>query len=150
MTQAPPRAEKPGGEQEPKPARKISGARKLAEWVSLGLSVLLILSLAGFLTTRGLRSEPPFIAAEIRPRVEQARRLGERFVLPVELSNPSPRTLRNLRAEVEFTPEGGEPEKREIEIDYLGQGATQTVYLYLDEDPAGLRIEATPLSYRLD
>ena len=42
------------------------------------------------------------------------------------------------------------PEEQEFEIDYLGERATQKVYLYFDKHPRDLRVEAHPKSYRLE
>ncbi|HTE20375.1 MAG TPA: hypothetical protein VK689_18580, partial [Armatimonadota bacterium] len=64
-----------------------SPARTLAEWVSLGISILLIVALAGYLLRAAARGDDPYVPTEVRPLLDQARQVGGAFILPVEIAN---------------------------------------------------------------
>lgn len=120
-----------------------------AEWITLTVSAALIALLAGFLAFNASRAESDYV--ETRVEVGQAaKRMGDAFVLPVEVRNLGNRTLRSLTIEVTLGPAGPKQEKREIELDYLGEGETEKLFLYLDRDPAGSKVEGRPLHYLLD
>ena len=133
----------------PRPGR-ASGGRKLAEWVTLAASGLLVLAVAGFLAYQALREDGPYIVAELRPLPERVEHRDGQFILPVEVRNGGDRTLRDFRGEVVLRAPDGSADRHEFRIDYLGERATATVYVYSREDPAPLHIDARPLDYRLE
>jgi len=126
------------------------GPRKLAEWVSLGISVALIFGLAGYLLMEALKPHPAYVPVKVQPLLKQVREEENRFILPVEVTNQGRRTLRDLTIEIEFRPDGGKPESREVTIDYLGERSKQEIYVYFDRHPRALQVQARPLTYRLD
>jgi uncharacterized protein (TIGR02588 family) len=139
----------------PKPAASPRSPRarhrRLAEWVSLGVSVLLIAALAGYLIFEGFRSRSPFVPVEVRIELDQAQRSAGRFILPVTVRNLGNHTLRDVRVVIEHG-SPADPEKRgqDFDIDYLGERSEQRLFLYLDEDPKSLSIGARAAQYRLD
>ena len=144
------RSEKADAEQNEGESESRPTARTLAEWVSLGVSALLIISMVGFLIYEGVRGQPPFVPTQVRPLAHEARRLGERYILPIEVRNLGDRTLRELEIEATYrTPEGKE-ETQEFTVAYLGEGSSTRLYLYLDRDPSGEKIEARAVHYLSD
>jgi uncharacterized protein (TIGR02588 family) len=99
---------------------KGRSARKLAEWVSLGISAVLILGLAGFLLVEAFRANEPFVPVEVQAKADETRQLNGRFILPVQITNHGEQTLRDLKIELSFTSPDGEPDKTDLLIDYLG------------------------------
>lgn len=101
-----------------------SPPRKFAEWVSLSISVLLILGLTGYLINEALQSNDNLVLVTVRVLTAQSGRAGEQYVLPVEVTNRGSHTLRDLQVEVtahaKDSSASEEPQKREITIDYLG------------------------------
>jgi uncharacterized protein (TIGR02588 family) len=136
---------KPGGQ-----GRRAGASRRFAEWISLGISAVLLLSLAGYLILQALAPDSPYLLAEARPLTEEVQQKGDRFILPIEISNRGRRTLRELKVEVGVTEPGGRSETRELQIDYLGEQSAQTVFLYFEQDPRALQIEARPVHYLID
>lgn len=124
--------------------------RKLAEWVSLTASALLILGVAAVLVYKALEPNEPIVELTATVQMDQMRAIGERFVLPVKVSNGGQRTVHELTVEVSYQPKDAEPAKAEVTIDYLGESSDEVIYFYFDEDPKGLQVEARPASYRLD
>jgi uncharacterized protein (TIGR02588 family) len=127
------------------------GQRKLAEWVSLGISGALIVALAAFLVYEIVKGDSKFNLARTVPQMDAVQQVSGTFILPVEVENPGERTLRDLSVELTYTPPGAqEPQKAEAKIDYLGEGARQRVYFYLDHDPRQVPVQVRPVHYQLD
>jgi uncharacterized protein (TIGR02588 family) len=122
----------------------------VAEWISLGVSALLLLGLAGYLLFQASQPRAPYITVEARPMLSDVRQEAGRYILPVAITNQGRRTLRELQVEVSYQSAGGRRETREVQIDYLGQQSRQEVYLYFDRDPRELQVQCAPLYYRLD
>lgn len=128
-----------------------SVSRTLAEWVSLGVSCLLIVGLAGFLVYEIVKGNDPYNLAKTSARTDEARQVEAVFILPVEVENTGRRTLRDLDVELTYAPPGKQqPEQATKTIDYLGEGSTQTLYFYLDHDPRQMAVHVRPLHYRVD
>lgn len=131
--------------------RERPGHRKLAEWVSLGVSAALIASLAAFLVYETAKGNGEYNVAQTVPQMDAVQQVGAVFILPVEVKNSGERTLRDLDVELTYTPSGErEPQSAVATIDYLGQRARQKIYFYLDHDPRQMQVQVRPLHYRLD
>jgi uncharacterized protein (TIGR02588 family) len=121
----------------------------MAEWLSFGVSLALILSVVGYLVARMLEPSAPVIDARVTPLFDEAKRQGSRFVLPVEVENRSPRSVRDLQISIRYELDG-RPQSMQLVLDYVGQTSLHVVYAYFREDPRGLAIQAEPLSYSVD
>ena len=133
------------------PTPKRRARRRVAEWVSLGVSVILIAAIAAYLVYHGLRPRSPFVPVEVRVEPDRSERRAERYIVPVTVKNLGDHTLRDLRITVEHQPRGGgESQSQDFDIDYICERAEQRIFVYLDEDPKTLTIEARAAQYRLD
>jgi uncharacterized protein (TIGR02588 family) len=130
--------------------KRASMRRKTAEWITTAGSVLVVVAVAAFLLYEIVGPDSPYVPVSIRPRLDQVERRDERWLLPVEVENRGRRTLQGFKAEVTYEAPAGDRGRREIEIDFLGEGSVQRHYVSLDRDPRQLRIEARPLSYHVD
>ena len=129
--------------------RRVFGPRRMAEWLSFGLSLALILVLVAHLVVRWLDPSTRVIEASVTPLIDQVARQGSRFVLPVEVQNHGARAVRDLQIRIRYELDGRE-ESMELLFDYVGQTSLQVVYAYFRQDPRGLSIRAEPISYRVD
>jgi uncharacterized protein (TIGR02588 family) len=127
-----------------------SAGRKIAEWVSLSISGLIILVLSGYLLFEAFQGNDPVITVDAEARLSEVAEAGKRFILPVRISNRSKQTLLDLKVELRYEPPGSSPETTDLLIDYLGEQSQQTVYFYFDQHPSGLKVEARAASYRLE
>jgi uncharacterized protein (TIGR02588 family) len=128
-----------------------STGRTVAEWVSLGLSALLILGLAGFLLFEATRPSSPHVFPVIQPLPDNSRSDGSLHTLPVEVRNTGSKTLRDLRLVLSYKGAGGNTEESDLEIGYLGESSSTTVYFYLGEDPRGVKdLKVRPEHYRVE
>ncbi|MDQ3623420.1 MAG: hypothetical protein M3463_13170 [Verrucomicrobiota bacterium] len=145
---APPAKEKRGDEKRRGGGRSVK--RKLAEWVSLGISAFIVLSLAGYLVYEAAQPNDPRVPIEVHPLLEEAREESGRHILPVRISNRGQRTVRDLKIELVTRQGEEEPLTLDITIDYLGERSEHTVYFYLDAAPRSLELETRPASYALE
>jgi uncharacterized protein (TIGR02588 family) len=133
-----------------KKRRAGDGGRQVAEWVTLVVSLLLILGLAGYLVYRTTLPVDPYATIAARPIHSELRREGEHFILPVEVANRGRRPVREVQIEVRLRPPGGTAETREWTVDYLDGRSRQRTYLYLTWRPGPEDVAAAPILYRLE
>lgn len=124
--------------------------RRLAEWVTFGISLALVLGLAAYLGWSMRQPVSDVVVARVIPLFDEVSERDGRFVLPIEVDNPGARTVRDLQVRVEYRGQGGQRESMQILIDYIGQTSEQVVYAYFHEDPRTLAVRAEPISYRVD
>lgn len=131
---------------------KRSTGRKFAEWVTLGLSVLLVLAIAGYLVYSGSREQSPHVPVEVRVLAGEVQEASGRYVVPIEVRNLGRRTLKDLKVQVTFAAPAGESNQpdEEVTLDYLAAGAAQKIYLYVHRHPKDMTVVAEPSSYRLE
>lgn len=130
--------------------RATRGPRRLAEWITFGLSLMLVLALAAHLAWRLREPVTELVDARITPRLDRVAQQEGRFVLPLDIVNPGGRTIRDLQVRVEYRGASGEPRSMDLLVDYLGQSSEQVVYTYFRDDPRTLSVRAEAMSYRVD
>ena len=133
-------------DREPQPSR---GPRRLAEWLSFGISLALVLALVGHLLWRLREPVDDAVPTQVSLQLDRVSEQQGRFVLPIEVKNLGARTVRELQLRVEFE-EGGQRRNLDVLIDYVGQSAAQLVFIYFSQDPRGLSVRAEPVSYLVD
>lgn len=125
--------------------------RKLAEWLTLGLSIVLVLGVATFLLYSALQDHPPFVPLEVRVRTDAARETDDgQFVVPVEVRNLGRRSLKSITIHFTHASADGSTESGDFLIDHLGEGATHEAYLLLDQPPSVAKPEAEASDYQLE
>jgi len=139
---------------EPKPLsdqeHPSRGPRRLAEWLTFGVSAALVLVLGGYLTWRMREPIDDVAFVEVVLRRAEVRQHGGSFALPIELRNPSRRAMRDVLIRVRRPGPADTRESVDVLVDYLGQRSSQTIYVYSSADPRGGAIDAEAISYRVD
>jgi uncharacterized protein (TIGR02588 family) len=130
-------------------APRSAGPRRIAEWVSFGISLALVIAVVAHLVVRSLEPSPEAIQTQVTPLLERVMRQDGRFVVPFEVRNRSSRAVRDLQIRIQYAVEG-RPESMDVVIDYLGQASVQIVYGYFRKDPRALSLTAESVSYRMD
>ncbi|EYF00426.1 hypothetical protein [Chondromyces apiculatus] len=139
------------GREEPSGGRTMRRpGRKLAEWVTMGVSTAIVLAVAGFLVVQLVRERPPHVPVEITPLLDQVSQVQGQYILPVKVKNQGRKTLQAFKAQVTYQLPEGKQGQREITIDFLGEQAEQEVYLYFDAPPRDLQVQVKPESYILE
>lgn len=133
------RAKKKGDERD---RQDEDAPRSAAEWVSLGVSLLLLAGLvAAIVGLWATSSEEP---ARFAIRAGRARQAGERYYLPVTLTNEGDETASQVTLEGEVTPpDGGEPETASTTFDFVPGRSTAEAELLFSSDPSGAEIRVT-------
>ena len=122
--------------------------RKLAEWVTLGVSSATILGLMTYLVLDLTEPDSPYVELVATPMHAEAQRVSERFVLPIDIANRGSRTVSHASFSVAVA--GSERGNETVEVEYLARESTQRVYKFVDRDPASAKVMVTPVYYRLD
>ena len=122
-------------------------ARARAEWTSLGISGAILLALIGTLTYLQLSGGDRPAVLEAQPRVAELRHEGERYYLPIAVSNRGGITAQDVRVEVSLGNEAGPAESVELLIDFLAGGATQQGVAIFRQDPRRSPLQASVVSY---
>ena len=127
--------------------------KRVAEALTLGLSLLLVGGLAAYLALQGRRPTSDFVDVRSRVMWENAQRKGGRTILPIEVENRGSATLSEVQLRVSFQEDGREQE-REVMFPYVAGGSKRTVYLLFKPEIAALKrdakLEAEPSFYQVD
>jgi uncharacterized protein (TIGR02588 family) len=134
-------------EHEERPA--LRGPRRLAEWLSFGVSLTLVLSVVGYLFWRLREPATDNVLVQVSLQLDRASEQQGRFIVPIRVKNPGFRTLRDLQVRVDYRQQG-EPRSLDVLVDYVGQSAEQLVYVYFDQNPSTLSVRAEAISYLVD
>ena len=124
--------------------------RKIAEWFTLGTSIVIVLAVTGYLFVEAIKEHPPVVPFEMRVLIHEARATEGGFVVPLVVTNRGERTVKELNIRVTTNAGGDKEDTEDVTIDYLGEKASERVYLIFDRDPAALRPQARPVSYQLE
>ncbi len=110
--------------------------RTTAEWVSLLVSVAIVLALVGGLIyqvfARG--SHPPVI--EVKPLMEEVRREGDSYYLSLDITNKGERTAENVEVMVSLDSGKGQPETMQFQVQFLDGGETENQTVIFKNNPA--------------
>jgi uncharacterized protein (TIGR02588 family) len=122
------------------------GGRKLAEWITLAISVVIVGGVAVYLIYQSTQDHPPQVPARVELKLDELVQQNGQYIVPVEVTNNGRRTIQD------FTGTLTQPsvKDREFKIDFLGERASQKVYFYFDQDPRQLQLAAQAASYRLE
>lgn len=123
--------------------------RSLPEIATLTVSAALVVFLAGFLGWHGLfvKRRPPALKASVL--VEKARQSATlEWTLPVEIRNEGDFPLQALRVAVELIDADGARRTVNVDLPYLAERASETVFVLSQTDPRQARPRATVESFQ--
>lgn len=129
---------------------ETASGRKLAEWISLIASGLVIVAISTALIYKGLQENGPIVQLNATPLLNEVQETSGRFVLPVRVKNHGGTTVHDLKVELSYQPEDDAPQTTDSLIDYLGEHSEHILYFYFERDPRELAVEVRPASYRLE
>ena len=140
------KSEEGTGEAESRTRVTHDRARSTAEWITLGVSSAILLSVVGFLVYHQLSAGDVAPVIEVQPRLEAVRAVGGAYYLPLEVVNGGGATAQDVRVLVSIG-SGGERETSELLIDFLAGGATAKGVVIFRQDPRQRPLEVDVLSY---
>lgn len=112
--------------------------RSVAEWVTFGVSVLILLVLVVLIGVEAGEPDRPAL-----PRVVAsgpAERHGDRWLVPVKVRNDGGATAERVQVVAELTV-GTETVEAEQEVEFLARDETAEVAFVFEEDPAAGRLD---------
>lgn len=110
--------------------------RSKAEWISLLISVAILLALVGGLVYEMLahNSRPPSI--QVQPLMEEVRHEGDSYYLSVDVSNMGDKTAESVEVMLSLDSGEGEPETMQFQIQFLDGGETDNQTVIFRNDPS--------------
>jgi uncharacterized protein (TIGR02588 family) len=115
------------------------------EWVVAGLSLLLVLSVAGFLLEDVFRSSPS--PPRITFQVDSVVRAGKGYLVEFRALNAGRTTAAALVVEGELLGDTGTVETTGVSIGYVPSGGETAAGLFFDSDPRRYRLEIRAKGY---
>ena len=106
--------------------------RTAAQWTTLVVSSLLLLLVVAVLAREVVRDRAP--AAPVARVDGEARRLGDRFLIAVRVTNEGDDTAANVQVTASLDVDGEVTEADQV-IDFLGGGAEERLSFAFDDDP---------------
>jgi uncharacterized protein (TIGR02588 family) len=112
------------------------GKRTTAEWVTLGVSLVVLLGLVGMVLfvslTRGDRSS----TIKVEPVLNEVRQSEDAYYLPVNITNDGDLAVGDVEVELSLASEGSEPETIAFTVLFLAGGETSQEIVVFSSDPS--------------
>ncbi len=130
------------------PSATAGTSRTTAEWITLGISVVVLLAvvgLVGYLHVSG-GDHPPIIVVEAR--LDETRQDAEAYYVPVEVRNRGDRTAGDVQVQAELDTGTGPPLTAEFTVTFLAGGQEVEGTFVFSEDPTSGTLTVDATSYR--
>ena len=134
--------------------------RSLVEWLTLSISLALLLLLAGTLTYAQLTAGDATPLLDARADLDAVRQVDSRYHVPIQVRNRGTAGARDIQIRVTSQAPSGPAgntaltsataETAELRLDVLPPGASETATVVLRTDPARAPIDARVVSYLHD
>lgn len=110
--------------------------RTTAEWVSLFISVAIVLALVGGLVYQIFAggNRPPTI--EVKPLMEEIRQEGDSYYLSLDITNSGDRTAENVEVMLSLDSGEDDPETMQFQVQFLDGGETENQTVIFKNNPA--------------
>jgi len=110
--------------------------RTAAEWVTLSLSVLIVLALAGLVIYQQMvrGTEPPSI--EVMPKLEEMRQEGDAYYVPIEVTNKGETTAEDIEVQLSLDTGEGQPETAAFTLKFLAGAESESQTVVFQSDPS--------------
>ena len=121
--------------------------RSAAEWVSLGLSIAILILLTGLVLYAYLSDDetPPVI--EVQPQLGQVRNESGSYYLPVEVKNTGNHTAQEVNVQISLFIENAQTESMTFTLPFPAGGEAARAVVVFQQDPA-LGELAVAISFR--
>lgn len=136
------------GQKHEQPRQASASSRSTAEWITLGISAAILISIVGVLTWLSFSGaeKPPLIVVE--PNMEGIREDESGYYLPVIIRNTGDTTVADAIVQAELDTGSGQPETAEITIDFLDGGEIADGTFVFRDDPASGELTTGVTSYK--
>lgn len=97
--------------------------RSLVEWITLGISLAILLGLAGLIVYEATVDDQQPTVIVVQPDFDSLRQEVNHFYLPVSIKNSGNRTVSAVEVQIRVEGEDGESESATLTVDYLAAEA---------------------------
>ena len=117
-------------------AKEQDEKHSTAEWITLGISVLIVLGLAALVIYQQVvaGTQPPVI--EVQPKLGEIREEGGTYYVPIDIANKGEVTAEDVEIQISLEIEGEEPETVAFTVKFLAGGETEEQTVVFQNDPA--------------
>ncbi len=122
--------------------------RTIAEWTTLGTSVLILFAVIVLLSYEYFASSARQPVVEAQPQLEEIRQAGGAYYLPVDVTNRGERTAEDVRVQVSLSSGQGQQETSQFSLKFLAGSATERGTVIFREDPLKGNITVDAISFR--
>lgn len=123
-------------------------AQSAAEWITLGVSVAVVLVVVGLIGYEYFTSGGQSPVIEVRPLLREVREVGGEYYLPVEVANRGERTAENVKVRVSLTSDGANQEASQFTINFLAGNDSEQEVVVFAEDPSQAELNTDVESFR--
>ena len=117
--------------------------RSLAEWITLSISLAIVLTLVGLITYEYFgRGDRPAVI-EVTPRLESVRQEAGVYYLPITITNQGDQTAGGVWVEVTLDSGEDSRESGRIHVEFLDGGVTEEGVVVFRQNPAEGRLMHT-------
>jgi uncharacterized protein (TIGR02588 family) len=117
------------------PKKESQPSRTTAEWVTLGVSLGIVLGLLGLLTYLSFRGGEQPVLIEVEPQLDSVREEGGRYYLPVEITNQGDATASEVQIEISLSDVQGNEHSSSFTVQFLAGGAAAKGEAIFTADP---------------
>jgi uncharacterized protein (TIGR02588 family) len=110
--------------------------RSAAEWVSLGISIAILILLAGLVLYAYLSDREAPAVIEVQPQLEQVRNESGSYYLPIEVKNIGNQTAQEVSVQISLLVENVQAESITVTFPFLGGGESARAVVVFPQDPA--------------
>jgi uncharacterized protein (TIGR02588 family) len=126
---------------------RAASPRTSAEWVTLGVSVAIVLAVVGALTWLYLTGASGAPVIEVEPLMADIRQERDAWYLPVVVRNSGGDTAEDVRVTLSLTTAEGDTEEAELTVAFLaGQSSARGVVAFRS-DPSQGDLSVDVISY---
>lgn len=122
--------------------------QSLPEKITLIVSALIVLGLAGYLAWHAFAVPVRPALVEARVLTDRAARRGEQWTVPVVVRNQSDRPVEAVEVTVEMVGADGKKTEKSLSVAYLPERGSEVVRVVLEQEPARSRPEARVDSFK--
>lgn len=111
-------------------------AQSAAEWITLGVSVAVVLVMVGLIGYEYFSSGGQSPVIEARPQLGEVREVDSEYYLPIEVANRGEQTAEDVKVRVALTSDGAPQETSQFTINFLAGNDTEQEVVVFAEDPS--------------
>lgn len=122
--------------------------RSIAEWTTLGISSVILLTVVGLITFLSFDKDTQAPVITVEPLLNEVREDASGYYLPVIVRNEGGRTVEEVQILVELDTGSGEPETAELTVVFLAGGEEVRGTSIFEHNPTEGEVTARATSFQ--